>query len=433
MKKARVLIIDDERGVLEWLRIALEEYYDVDTLQNPVEITKFLDKKYYDCIVCDIRMPEKDGFYVLEKVKNKYPDVPFIFITAYGTLELAIEAFRKGANDFILKPFKENELIFRIEKALEKKIPVKKVSLEDTFVGESSEIKEIKSLIYKAAQHDSTVLISGESGVGKEVVARLIHNLSRRKKEPFITINCAAIPETLLESELFGYKKGAFTGAYETKKGLLSAAQNGTLFLDEIADMPFALQSKLLRVIETHSFIPLGSVREEKVNVRIISATNKDLKKFVQEGKFREDLYYRLNVFPIYIPPLRERKDDIETLVEHFLKLYSKKMAKELRITREALNVLKNYRWPGNVRELENLLERLAILSEDGLIHENIIPEEIKMESESEDLKRMEYEFLKKVIKECEGDIKKAAEKLGVHPSTLYRKIKKYRKDEQVQ
>ncbi len=432
MKKSKILIIDDEKGVLEWLRIAFEEYYDVDTLQNPVEITKFLDKKYYDCIVCDIRMPEKDGFYVLEKVRNKYPDVPFIFITAYGTLELAIEAFRKGANDFILKPFKENELVFRIEKALEKKIPVKEVSIEDTFVGKSNEIKEIKSLIYKAAQHDSAVLISGESGVGKEVVARLIHNLSIRKKEPFVTINCAAIPETLLESELFGYKKGAFTGAYETKKGLLNAAQNGTLFLDEIADMPFTLQSKLLRVIEAHSFIPLGGIKEEKVNVRIISATNKDLKKLVQEDKFREDLYYRLNVFPIYIPPLRERKSDIEVLVNHFLELYSKKMVKELRISQKALNILKSYKWPGNVRELENLLERLSILSEDGLIDENIIPEEIKIESESEDLKKIEYEFLKKVIKECEGDIKKASEKLGIHPSTLYRKLKKYKKDDEI-
>ncbi|MEO0275638.1 MAG: sigma-54 dependent transcriptional regulator, partial [candidate division WOR-3 bacterium] len=267
---------------------------------------------------------------------------------------------------------------------------------------------------------------------GKEVVARLIHNLSKRNKKPFIAVNCAAIPETLLESELFGYKKGAFTGAYETKKGLLSAANEGTIFLDEICDLPLSLQAKLLRAIESGSFIPIGSTKEEKVDLRIISATNKDLKKLIEEGKFREDLYYRLSVFPIYIPPLRERKEDIEILVKHFLKIYSKKMGKNFEIKEDALSILKNYSWPGNVRELENLMERLAILSEDGIIDATLIPEEIKTEANSFDLKRMEYNFLKKIIKECDGDIKKAAKKLGIHPSTLYRKIKKFKEDEQV-
>lgn len=432
MKKARILIIDDERGVLEWLKIALEDYYEVETLQNPLKVSEYIEKNYYDCIICDIKMPEKDGFYVLEKVKNKYPDTPFIFITAYGTIELAIEAFRKGANDFILKPFKEEELIFRIEKILEKSLPVKEFDVEKVFVGESKKIREVKSLIYKAARYDSTVLITGESGVGKEVVARLIHGLSPRKEKPFVVVNCAAIPESLLESELFGYKRGAFTGAYETKKGLIAVANGGTLFLDEISDMSLSLQAKLLRVIETQSFIPLGGVREEKVDVRVISATNRDLKKMVEEGKFREDLYYRLNVFPIYIPPLRERKEDVEILVKHFLKIYSRKMGKNFSITEGAMEILKNYRWPGNVRELENLLERLAILSEDGKIDETLIPEEIKIETPSKDLKMMEYEFLKRVLEECGGDIKKTAEKLGIHPSTLYRKLRRYKGYEQL-
>jgi len=428
MKKAKILIIDDERAILEWLKIALDEYYYVDTLDDPLEIPKYIDENY-DCIICDVKMPQKDGFYVMEEFRKKYPDVPFIFITGYGTIEMAIEAFRKGANDFILKPFKEEEIIFRIEKALERKIPLSGNKVEEIFVGESKEIKEVRSLIYKAAKFDSPVLIYGESGVGKEVVARLIHNLSRRNKNPFVAINCASIPETLLESELFGYKKGAFTGAYETKKGLLSIANGGTVFFDEICDLPISLQAKLLRAIETHSFIPIGSTKEEKVDVRIISATNKDLKKLTQEGKFREDLYYRLNVFPIYIPPLRERKEDVEVLIRHFLKIYSKKFNRKYKIKEDALEILKNYRWPGNVRELENLIERLVILSEDGIIDEKIIPEEIKMEKEFFDLKKMEYEFLKKVVEECDGDVKKAAKKLGIHPSTIYRKLKKY-KDE---
>ena len=428
MKKAKILIIDDENAILEWLKIALEEYYHIDTLDDPLLISKYIEENY-DCIVCDVKMPQKDGFYVMEEFRKKYPDIPFIFITGYGTIEMAIEAFRKGANDFILKPFKEEEIIFRIEKALERKIPFYGNKVEEIFVGESKEIKEVRSLIYKASRFDSPVLIYGESGVGKEIVARLIHNLSKRNKNPFVTINCASIPETLLESELFGYKKGAFTGAYETKKGLLEIANGGTVFFDEICDLPFSLQAKLLRAIETHSFIPIGSTKEEKVDVRIISATNKDLKKLVQEGKFREDLYYRLNVFPIYIPPLRERKEDIEVLLKHFLKIYSKKFNRKYEIKEEAIEILKNYRWPGNVRELENLIERLVILSEDGIIDEKIIPEEIKMEKEFIDLKKMEYDFLKKIIEECDGDIKKAAEKLGIHPSTIYRKLKKY-KDE---
>ena len=430
MKKAKILIIDDENAILEWLKIALEEYYHVDILDDPLLISKYIDENY-DCIVCDVKMPQKDGFYVMEEFRKKYPDIPFIFITGHGTIEMAIEAFRKGANDFILKPFKEEEIIFRIEKALERKIPFYGNKVEEIFVGESEKIKEVRSLIYKAAKFDSPVLIYGESGVGKEVVARLIHNLSKRNKNPFVAINCASIPETLLESELFGYKKGAFTGAYETKKGLLEIANGGTVFFDEICDLPLSLQAKLLRAIETHSFIPIGSTKEEKVDVRIISATNKDLKKLTQEGKFREDLYYRLNVFPIYIPPLRERKEDIEVLIKHFLKIYSKKFNRKYEIKEEAIEILKNYRWPGNVRELENLIERLVILSENGIIDEKIIPEEIKMEKEFVDLKKMEYNFLKKVIEECEGDIKKAAKKLGIHPSTIYRKLKKY-KDEQV-
>jgi len=428
MKKAKILIIDDEKAILEWLKIALDEYYHIDTLSDPLEIYKYIDENY-DCIICDVKMPQKDGFWVMEEFRKKYPDIPFIFVTGYGTIEMAIEAFRKGANDFILKPFKEEEIIFRIEKALERKIPLYGNKVEETFVGESEKIKEVRSLIYKASKFDSPVLIYGESGVGKEVVARLIHNLSRRNKNPFVAINCASIPETLLESELFGYKKGAFTGAYETKRGLLEIANGGTVFFDEICDLPLSLQAKLLRAIETHSFIPIGSTKEEKVDIRIISATNKDLKKLTQEGKFREDLYYRLNVFPIYIPPLRERKEDIEVLIKHFLKIYSKKLNRKYEIKEEALEILKNYRWPGNVRELENLIERLVILSENGIIDEKIIPEEIKMEKEYFDLKKMEYNFLKKVIEEFDGDIKKAAEKLGIHPSTIYRKLKKY-KDE---
>ncbi len=428
MKKAKILIIDDEKAILEWLKIALDEYYHIDTLSDPLEIYKYIDENY-DCIICDVKMPQKDGFWVMEEFRKKYPDIPFIFVTGYGTIEMAIEAFRKGANDFILKPFKEEEIIFRIEKALERKIPLYGNKVEETFVGESEKIKEVRSLIYKASKFDSPVLIYGESGVGKEVVARLIHNLSRRNKNPFVAINCASIPETLLESELFGYKKGAFTGAYETKRGLLEIANGGTVFFDEICDLPLSLQAKLLRAIETHSFIPIGSTKEEKVDIRIISATNKDLKKLTQEGKFREDLYYRLNVFPIYIPPLRERKEDIEVLIKHFLKIYSKKLNRKYEIKEEALEILKNYRWPGNVRELENLIERLVILSENGTIDEKIIPEEIKMEKEYFDLKKMEYNFLKKVIEEFDGDIKKAAEKLGIHPSTIYRKLKKY-KDE---
>lgn len=421
--KRKILIIDDEKSILEWMKIALEDKYDVLTTQDGRSALNIIKEENPLLIVTDIKMPGISGFKILEEVKKINLNIPVIMITAYASIDSAIEAFRKGASDYLVKPFSEEELIYRIEKYL----PLIKEDRE--FIAVDEKTLEVKKLALKSANSDIPVFLYGESGVGKEVVARFIHKNSNRKDKKFIAVNCAALPSELLESELFGYKKGAFTGAFKDKKGLLEVADGGTIFLDEISEMPFNLQSKLLRVIETKEISPLGSIESKRINLKIISATNKDPREAIKEGKLREDLYYRISTFPIYIPPLRERKKDIPPLTHYFLKNMLKKMKKEFVLDEEVLQILMDYEWKGNVRELENVIERACIICDGFIIKREHIPYEIVKKSESQrSLKELEEKMIMEALEEFNGNVKKAAQKLGLHPSTIYRKLKKLNK-----
>jgi DNA-binding NtrC family response regulator len=305
--KHRILILDDEESLIKWLSYALEQKgYDVFATTEPKTALQALRETKYNLVISDIRMPDIDGFAFLKKVRKIYPDIPLIFITAYGSMESAVNALRDKASDYILKPFGIDELLLRIRANI-----VKPVEASCQTIGKSKQIRDVLDMVKRIANTETTVLILGESGTGKELIAREIHNISKRSGNRFVTISCAALPETLLESELFGYKKGAFTGAGADKKGLFCVADNGTCFLDEIGDAPTTIQMKLLRLLEEKEIVPLGSTKPIRVNVRLVSATNKNLMDEVRKGRFREDLYYRLNVIPIVLPPLRQRREDI--------------------------------------------------------------------------------------------------------------------------
>ncbi len=387
MKKhnGKILVVEDEKSMREVLKILLDgENYEVMTASDGLEGLSSLDKDIFDLVITDMKMPKADGFQVLKKVKEISPDTIVIMITAFGTKETAIEAMKLGAYDYINKPFNIDEIRLIVRRSLEKKrlsdeITILRQKIETTYsieniIGQSPKMQEMFKLIPKIAQSNSNVLIIGESGSGKELVATALHNLSYRKDKNLITINCAAFSEGLLESELFGHMKGAFTGAMYNKQGLFEIADGGSVFLDEIGEMPISLQSKLLRVIENGTFRRVGGTTDIKVDVRVISATNKNIKEEVTSGRFREDLYYRLNVVPINIPPLRERKEDIPLLVEHFLKKTSDNLK---RITPKAMKLLMDYSWKGNVRELENIIERTALLTDEEEIQPAELPTEI--------------------------------------------------------
>ncbi len=387
MKKhnGKILVVEDEKSMREVLKILLDgENYEVMTASDGLEGLSSLDKDIFDLVITDMKMPKAGGFQVLKKVKEISPDTIVIMITAFGTKETAIEAMKLGAYDYINKPFNIDEIRLIVRRALEKKrlsdeITILRQKVETTYsieniIGQSPKMQEMFKLIPKIAQSNSNVLIIGESGSGKELVATALHNLSYRKDKNLITINCAAFSEGLLESELFGHMKGAFTGAMYNKQGLFEIADGGSVFLDEIGEMPISLQAKLLRVIENGTFRRVGGTTDIKVDVRVISATNKDIKEEVTSGRFREDLYYRLNVVPINIPPLRERKEDIPLLVEHFLKKTSDNLK---RITPKAMKLLMDYSWKGNVRELQNIIERTALLTDEEEIQPAELPTEI--------------------------------------------------------
>jgi two-component system response regulator PilR (NtrC family) len=386
-KREKILIVEDEHSMNEVLRILLEsEGFEVTSAFDGAEGIDYLKKEIYDLVITDLRMPEVDGFQVLKTAKELFPDTVVIMITAYGTNERVIEAMKAGAYDFIHKPFQVDEIRIIINKALEKrrlkrelellKEEIKEKSRLENIIGKSEKMQALLSSIPKIAQSGANVLITGESGSGKELVARALHNLSPRSQKNFVAINCATFPEGLLESELFGYMKGAFTGAAQNKEGLLEIADGGTLFLDEIGEMPIALQAKLLRVIETGAFRRLGGLKDITVDIRVVAATNRNLKKAIEEGLFREDLYYRLNVIPIHIPPLRERKEDIPLLIDYFLE---KSGSSNIKFSPEAKKLMLNYEWRGNVRELQNVIERVVLLSE----REFILPEDLPLEIRS--------------------------------------------------
>jgi two-component system, NtrC family, response regulator PilR len=392
MSDARVLVVDDEKSMRDLLAISLEkQHFEVTVADGGAAAIETLRREPFDVVITDLRMPTADGLQVLRAAKEASPESVVIVITAVGSTETAVEAMKLGAYDYITKPFKLEEINLIIRRALERKrlrdenLYLRK-QLEtqhrfDNIVGKSTRMGEVFETIRKIAESPSTAMITGESGTGKELVARAIHFNGNRTGKPFISVNCGAIPEALMESELFGHVKGAFTGAIANKIGLFSAADGGTLFLDEITEIPPLLQVKLLRAIQEREIRRVGDTRDLKVDVRLIAASNRDLEQAVAEGVLREDLFYRLNVIPIQLPPLRERREDIPLLVAHFLQKFGKQLGKEVRgITPEGLAVLERHHWPGNIRELENVLERAIVLGAGDTLGVESLPESVRRE-----------------------------------------------------
>ncbi len=447
-----ILVVDDEKNYLVVLETLLRsEGYEVITADNAKDALEIVLESDVDLVLTDMKMPGISGMELLETIKRRKPDIPVIMMTAYGTIEMAVEAMKKNAYDYITKPFKNEELKRTIRKAIENYTLLKenrRLSRElreryrfANIIGKSKPMLEIFSTIEKIASSRASVLITGESGTGKELIAKAIHYSGSRKDGPFISVNCGALTETLLESELFGHERGAFTGAIAMKKGRFELADKGTLFLDEIGDMPASLQVKLLRVLQEMEFERVGGTRTIKVDVRIISASNKTMKEEVEEGRFREDLFYRLNVIHIHIPPLRERVEDIKLLVNYFIDKYSKEEGKEgLKISADAWKALYGYHWPGNVRELENVIERAVVLNSDGIIDLDDLPLEISKKDQELDIDRFIPigAALQKTLEEIEKALitralrynnnvqAHAARMLGITKSLMQHKIKKY-------
>lgn len=442
MAEPIVLIVDDEGSIRESLsEIFKDEGYYVLTSSSGEEAIETVKEQSPDLIFLDIWLSGIDGIQTLEEIKGLKPDLPIIMISGHGNIELAVKATRIGAYDFLEKPLSLERVLLAAKRALEKQAleteyKALKQDLTKRFrlIGSSQKMTVLKEQIDMAAQSNSRVLIMGESGSGKEIVARFLHENSKRVGKPFIEVNCAAIPQELIESELFGHEKGSFTGAFERKKGKFELADEGTLFLDEVGDMSLSAQSKVLRVIETQEFQRVGGSRNIKVDVRIIVATNKDLREEMKKGNFREDLLYRLDVIPIIVPPLRERKDDIPSLVEYFLEYFSSEYGQKLKkITPEAIKMLETHDWPGNIRELRNVIERLVIMTPPDTINaRNLVVAEPTKEDyfafttlrEARDA--FEKTFITKKLEENNWNISKTAEILQIERSNLHKKIKAY-------
>ncbi|MDP3017092.1 MAG: sigma-54 dependent transcriptional regulator [Deltaproteobacteria bacterium] len=437
--------MDDDLEMCGLLSDVLKgEGFSVITTHDSLEASKILKKEEFDIIITDLKMKGLKGLDLLEETKRVSPLTPVIIITAFGTIESAIQAMKMGAYDYITKPFQMDELILTVRKALENRFLKKEVvrlkkEVETRYhfhqlIGKSASMQKTYDLIERIRDSSINVFITGESGTGKELAAKAIHYSGIRKGGPFIAVNCAAIPETLLESELFGYKKGAFTDAKSDKKGLIFEADEGTLFLDEITEMPPTLQAKLLRVLEEREVRPLGDTNSYPIDVRIISTSNCDITSSIQQGRFREDLYYRLKVIDIDIPALRERREDIPILVQHFIQKFSKELKRAVSgVSGDALKILLNYPWPGNVRELENIIQRAITLSRHEVISPEDLPASIiqqgdeklieKAVEEKFTLDQLEKEYIRRVLIETGGNKSKAAEILGLDRKTLYRKL----------
>lgn len=451
MENKKILVIDDEESMRHMLTLILKrEGYAVVTTDKGSEALKLVDSESFDFILSDVIMPEMDGLQLLRALKEKRLEATVIMMSAYGTIDTAVEAMKLGAYDYVSKPFKPDEILLTLRKAEEREnlrqenIRLRQVIHRDTafgnIVGKSPRMMEVFETVRKVADYKVSVLISGESGTGKEMIARSIHFNSSRSNQPFVTVNCGAIPDTLLESELFGYEKGAFTDAKKEKRGSFEVAHQGTIFLDEVGEMSLAAQVKFLRVLQEGEVKRLGSELPLRVDVRVIAASIKDLSKAVAEGKFREDLFYRLNVLPIHLPPLRDRKEDIPLLVDHFIRKYNEQhgLAAE-GITEEALARLLEYSWPGNVRELENAIERAMILSQKKKIEAECLPSEVlgkhlpwKKEIWAEEYsikkasRQMEEELIRKALEKTRGNRPQAARLLEISHPSLLSKIKEY-------
>jgi DNA-binding NtrC family response regulator len=445
---ARILVIDDEESMCNFMEIMLsKEGYEVAVTTSGYEGVHRARQQPFDLIIADLNMPEMTGIDVLKEVRAFKSDQELIVMTAFASVDTAIEAMKEGAADYITKPFKVDEIKLVIEKAISRRRLIAenthlKKRLEsdnsfDNFIGRSEAVIQVKKMARMVAGSDSTVLIRGESGTGKDLVAQAIHHLSPRSGGPFVTINCAALPENLLETELFGHKKGSFTGAIRDKDGLFKVATDGTFFLDEVGNTSLAIQVKLLRVLEDKKIFPVGGTTPIDVDVRLIAATNAELEDDVRAGRFRSDLFYRLNVIPINIPPLRERMEDLPLLVDHFIKKLSAKAGEAARgMSAEAMAVLSRYSWPGNVRELENIVERAMLLNRSGRIEVEDLPEKLtrpevpQMVREDQPLtptlESIEKAYIHFVMSQTEGKKSEAAKILGIDASTLYRKIQRY-------
>ena len=439
----RILLAEDD----EIMRVSVydrlkQSGWQVDDVENGLEAVKLLEKDDYHLVISDIRMPGMDGMLLLQKVKQLSPETDIIIMTAYGSVDDALDCMRKGASDYILKPFDMDDLIIRCNRIFDfQNVKAKCTTLEETcklqkraLVGQSPAMEQVFTIIDQAAPTNATILITGESGTGKELAARAIHEKSLRKDKAFVSINCAAIPEGLMESELFGHERGAFTGADKKRKGKFELADNGTLLLDELGDLPGSLQAKLLRVLQEGSFERVGGSKTISVDVRVLACTSKDLQVEVSEGRFRQDLLFRLKVIPIIMPALREHPEDIHDLCLHFLKEFSSPYNAPFSISNEAVHCLEAYNFPGNARELRNLMERAAVLSSGPIISPDDLPTELSNLNEKQDIgyklavnmAQAERTFLKKALNHCEGNRTKTSELLGISRKNLWEKLKNH-------
>lgn len=443
---SRILVIDNDDAFLMAMKNTLEyNKHGVETLSNPVRARSLLSEEEFDCVLLDVAMPGINGLDVLQQISREHPLLPVIMVSGESTISIAVEAIHLGAYDFLEKPIETKRLLITIQKALEKKnwLIEKNILLDEIFkkyklVGRSAALKKVLNEIKQLALSDAKVLVTGETGTGKELVARALHHNSERSGKRFETLNCASIPSELMESELFGHVRGSFSGAIREHTGKFEIADGGTLFLDEIGDLDYRLQAKLLRVLQEGEFEKIGSNKTVKVDVRIISATNKDLQQMIADGRFREDLYHRIKVFEIYIPPLRQRKEDIKPLAEYFLAEWAQTYNKKLiRFSPQALRILQEHDWPGNVRELKNIIHKIAIFSEEAMISgrsvllalgaEPQMPSDLSASMLLKDrVILVEKEHITNVLAATGGKLGKAADILGIERTTLFKKMKKY-------
>ncbi|GBD96570.1 MAG TPA: sigma-54-dependent Fis family transcriptional regulator [Nitrospirae bacterium] len=443
MASEKILVVDDDSNLLEVIRMRLESAnYKVVTALKEEDAMTGVREQSFDLSIVDLQLAQMNGMSLMEDIHRISPDIPVIILTAYGSIESAVEAMQRGAYSYLTKPFDPRELLFQIGNALENRRLASEVKRLKGLLGEkydfvnivakSEKMQGILAQVSLIAGTDSTVYIHGESGTGKELIARAIHLGSERKDKPFVAINCAALPETLLESELFGYEKGAFTGAVRSTAGLFTQADKGTIFLDEIANMALSIQAKMLRVLQERQFYPVGGKKPVEVSVRVIVATNKDLEKEVKEGRFREDLFYRIHVIPVKLPPLREKKEDIPPLVEYFIKKFNREMKKKVKgLAPRAMQRLMLHDWPGNVRELENIIEfamamtRKEIITEDLILQTKaIFPEPIKPLKEARD--SFEKKYLVNILELSRGNVSRAAGMAGKYRADFYNLLKKH-------
>ncbi len=447
MSGSRIMLIDNEVGLCRMMEAVLrDQSYRVKAYTNPVQAVADFTAGDFDLIVTDIKMPEMDGLEVLQHIRNRDPEIPVIMITAFATVEMSIQALRRGAYDMLTKPFEPDELLFRVKNALshhelaeenrELKEELSGKFKFDNIIGTSSGIQSLLERVTKVAVRDTSVLITGESGTGKELIAQAIHHNSPRQHHKFVALNCGAMPENILESELFGYRKGTFTGATENRKGLLETADGGTLFLDEVGNLPMNMQKTLLRFLQEREFRRLGDTTPTKVDVRLISATNSDLTAEVSQGTFREDLFYRFNVINLHLPPLRERREDIPLLISHFIRLQNAKFGTDFKgLTPEAMESARNYAWPGNIRQLRNVVEAAMTISSGNYIglpelaqlietgHVSADPDQVDYSSA---LARFETDYLTHLLRKHNGNVEEASAEAGMNMATIYRKLKKY-------